>query len=262
MLTIRPVRSVLAAAYWIFAILIMPPLWVIALLIHALAWPFDRRRVALHLWGGIWGGLYVWLNPVWRCRYSGREHLPWRGAAVIVANHASLVDILVLYALLRPFKWVSKAELGKVPFVGWMLWLNDYVLVKRGDRDSIRAMLDHCRRHLAAGSPLLLFPEGTRTLDGRLQAFKEGGFKLAMESKVPVIPVAVKGTYDALPKTGIVFRRMDCRVQVLPPLDPSRFASPAELRDAAREAIAAALGEGPAGAAAPRADAASARSAP
>jgi 1-acyl-sn-glycerol-3-phosphate acyltransferase len=261
MLTIRPVRSVLAAAYWIFAILIMPPLWVIALLIHALAWPFDRRRVALHLWGGIWGGLYVWLNPVWRCRYSGREHLPWRGAAVIVANHASLVDILVLYALLRPFKWVSKEENFKVPFVGWNMTLNGYVRLARGDRKSIRQMMERSLALLRQGAPLLIFPEGTRTLDGRLQAFKEGGFKLAMESRVPVIPVAVKGTYHALPKTGIVFRRMDCRVQVLPPLDPSRFASAAELRDAAREAIAAALGESPAGAAA-RADATSARSAP
>jgi 1-acyl-sn-glycerol-3-phosphate acyltransferase len=242
------VRTVFAAAYWIFAILLMPPLWVVAMLIHVVAWPFDRRRVALHLFGGFWGGLYVWLNPIWRCRYAGREHLPWRGAAVIVANHASLVDILVLYALLRPFKWVSKAELGRVPFVGWMLWLNDYVLVRRGDRDSIRRMLDHCHRHLAAGSPLLLFPEGTRTRDGRLQAFKEGGFKLAIDHRVPVIPVAVRGTYDALPKTGIVFGRMDCRVEVLPPLDPAAFASAAELRDAARAAIAAALGEAPAAA--------------
>lgn len=238
-------RTLFAAAYWVFAILLMPFLWAIALVVHALAWPFDRRRVALHLFGGVWAGLYVWLNPIWRCRYSGREHLPWRGGAVIVANHASLVDILVLYALLRPFKWVSKAELGKVPFVGWMLWLNDYVLVRRGDRESIRLMLDRCRRHLAAGSPVLLFPEGTRTLDGHLQVFKEGGFKLAMEQGVPVIPVAVQGTFDALPKTGMVFRRMDCRVHVLPPLEPSRFRSPSDLRDAAREAIAAALGESP-----------------
>lgn len=244
----RAVQTAFAALYWAFAVLIMPPLWILALLIHALAWPFDRRRVVLHLFGGFWGSLYVWLNPIWRFRVTGREHLPWKGAAVIVANHASLVDILVLYGLFRPFKWVSKAELGRVPFVGWMLWLNDYVLVKRGDRESIKHMLDHCRRHLAAGSPLLMFPEGTRTPDGRLQPFKEGGFKLAAEHGVPVIPVAVAGTFDALPKTGLVFGRMDCRVTVLPPLDPARFATPGALRDAAHAAIGAALGhaQGPA----------------
>jgi len=241
-----PVRRALATLfstlYWLVAVALMPPLWALALLIHAVTWPFDRRRVALHLFGGFWGGLYVWLNPIWRCRITGKEHLPWRGAAVIVANHASLVDILVLYMLLRPFKWVSKAELGRVPFVGWMLWLNDYVLVQRGDRQSIRTMIDHCNRHLSAGSPLLLFPEGTRTLDGNLLPFKEGGFKLAVEHGVPVIPVAVSGTFEAFPKTGLVFGRMDCRIQVLPPLDPARFASVGALRDAARESIAAAQG--------------------
>jgi len=238
------VRTVLSLLYWVFAVLIMPPLWILALLIHALAWPFDRRRVALHLFGGFWGSLYVWLNPVWRFRVTGREHLPWQGAAVIVANHSSLIDILVLYGLFRPFKWVSKAELGRVPFVGWMLWLNDYVLVKRGDRESIRHMLDHCRRHLAAGSPLLMFPEGTRTPDGRLQPFKEGGFKLALEHRVPVIPVAVAGTYHALPKSGLLLGPMDCQVTVLPPIDSTRFASAADLRDAAQAAVAQALGQG------------------
>jgi len=240
-----PVRTAFSALYWLLAVAIMPILWVIAMVIHVLAWPFDRRRVALHLWGCIWGGLYVWMNPIWRCRITGKQHLPWRGAAVIVANHASLADILVLYMLLRPFKWVSKAELGRVPFVGWMLWLNDYVLVQRGDRESIRGMIDHCNRHLSAGSPLLLFPEGTRTLDGKLLPFKEGGFKLAREHGVPVIPVAVSGTYAAFPKTGLKFGRMDCRIQVLPPIDSTRFATVGALRDAARDAIAVALGEQP-----------------
>jgi len=237
------VRTVFSALYWLLAVAIMPPMWVVAMAIHLVTWPFDRRRVVLHLWGCTWGGLYIWLNPIWRIRVTGRKHLPWRGAAVIVANHASLVDICALYSLLRPFKWVSKAELGRVPFVGWMLWLNDYVLVQRGDRHSIRNMIDHCKKHLQAGSPLLLFPEGTRTLDGKLLPFKEGGFKLAKEHGVPVIPVAVSGTFVAFPKTGLAFGRMDCRIQVLAPIDSARFESVGALRDAARDAIAVALGE-------------------
>lgn len=238
-----PVRAIFASLYWVFAVLVMPPLWAVAMVIGIFTLPFDRRRIALHLWGCFWGSFYVYANPIWRFRVEGREHLPWKGAAVIVANHSSLVDILVLYGLYRPFKWVSKAELGRVPFVGWMLWINDYVLVRRGDRDSIRDMLEHCRRHLSNGCPLLLFPEGTRTLDGKLLPFKEGGFKLAREAGVPVIPVAVSGTYDAFPKTGLVFGRMDCRIQVLEPIDSVSCASVAELRDRARQAIAGALGQ-------------------
>jgi 1-acyl-sn-glycerol-3-phosphate acyltransferase len=230
--------------YWSFAVLVMPPLFAVALVIWLLTLPFDRRKVLLHLFSCFWGSLYVWCSPIWRFRVQGRDRLPWHGGAVIVANHASLVDILVLYGLFRPFKWVSKAELGRVPFVGWVLRLNDCVLVRRGDRESIRQMMQESRAHLAAGSPLLLFPEGTRTLDGRLQPFKDGGFKLAVEAGVPVIPVAVKGTYQALPKTGLMLRKsMDCRIEVLEPIDPKGFGSVAEVREAARAAIARALGE-------------------
>jgi 1-acyl-sn-glycerol-3-phosphate acyltransferase len=235
---------IFSVLYWTFAVLVMPPLFAGALAIWLVTLPFDRRKVLLHLFSCFWGSLYVWCNPIWRFRVHGRERLPWRGAAVIVANHASLVDILVLYGLFRPFKWVSKAELGRVPFVGWVLRLNDCVLVRRGDRESIRQMMEESRAHLADGSPLLLFPEGTRTLDGRLQPFKDGGFKLAAETGAPVIPVAVAGTFEALPKTGPWLRkRMDCKVEVLEPLDPRAHRSVAELREAAHAAIARALGE-------------------
>jgi 1-acyl-sn-glycerol-3-phosphate acyltransferase len=177
-------------------------------------------------------------------RFEGRERIPWRSSAVIVANHLSTVDILVLYGFFRPFKWVAKAELFKVPFVGWNMVINDYVRINRGATDSVRAMLRSCRRHLAAGSSLLIFPEGTRSADGLLQPFKEGAFRLAMDARVPVIPVALSGTYETLPKQGILIRRrMDAVVKVLEPLDPARFESARALRDAAREAIARALGE-------------------
>ena len=210
--------------------------------VFAVTAAFDRRRVALHLYSCFWGSFYVYLNPLWRCRVTGRERLPWRGAAVIVANHLSLVDIVVLYGLYRPFKWVSKSSLFKVPFLGWNMALNDYVPVTRGAADSVRRMLAHCRRHLAAGSPLLLFPEGTRSATGALQPFKDGAFRLAREAGVPVIPVALSGTYESIPKHGVVMRsRMDARVEILEPIDSGAFPDDAALRDAARAAIAGAL---------------------
>ncbi|HSN91628.1 MAG TPA: lysophospholipid acyltransferase family protein [Anaeromyxobacteraceae bacterium] len=249
-----PVHAVLwlfSAVYWIFAVAAMPPLMAVAVAIFLATVAFDRRRVALHLYSCFWGSFYVWMNPLWRVSFAGRSKIPWRGPAVLVANHLSLLDILVLYGLFRPFKWVAKAELFRVPFVGWTLALNDYVAIRRGDRESIRSMMEHCRRHLDAGTPVLIFPEGTRSQDGRLQAFKDGAFRLAFQAGVPVIPVVVSGTGDALPKHGLALRgRMDARVTVLDPLAPSGYASAAELRDAARAAVAAALPEaGPAPAA-------------
>lgn len=235
---------VLSAIYWGYVVVTMPLLYLGALVVFLVTVPFDRRRVALHMYSCAWATLYVVSNPLWRARVHGRSRLPWRGPAVIVANHLSMLDILVLYGLFRPFKWVSKAELFRVPVVGWNMVINDYVRIWRGDRDSVRRMMAHCRAHLSRGTPVLLFPEGTRALDGRLQRFKDGAFRLAYEAKVPLVPVALTGTYEALPKHGLVIRgRMDARVEVLEPLDPAAFESADALRDAARAAIAAALPE-------------------
>jgi len=249
-------------AYWGFAVLTMPVFFAGALLVFLVTFPLDRRRVALHLYGCFWASFYVYANPLWRNRVIGREKLPWKAAAVIVANHLSLADILVLYGLYRPFKWVSKESLFRIPFVGWNMTLNGYVPLRRGAADSVRRMMARCEELLEMGAPVLLFPEGTRSDIGELRGFKDGAFRLAMQARVPVIPVAISGTHEALPKHGVVLRsRVDCVVEVLDPIDTARFESSEALRDAAWEAIAASLrrrgrpvGEGPAPA--PRARAA------
>jgi 1-acyl-sn-glycerol-3-phosphate acyltransferase len=156
---------------------------------------------------------------------EGRQHLPWRGGAVLVSNHASLADILVLFGLWRPFKWVSKASNFRIPFIGWNMRLNRYVPLVRGDKESIAAMVKACDAWLARGVPVLLFPEGTRSPDGQVKAFKDGAFRMATERQVPLIPITLSGTGDVLPKHGWVLRgTARCRVRVLPPVDPRTFA--------------------------------------
>ncbi len=238
----RVVLRVFSAVYWGFVVLVMPPLFAGQLLVFlATAW-FDRRRIALHMYSCAWATFYVVMNPLWRLRVEGRDRIPWKGPAVLVANHLSLLDILVVYALFRPFKWVAKAELFRLPFLGWNMMLNDYVRIRRGDPESVRKMMEHCRRHLARGTPVLLFPEGTRSRDGRLQAFKDGAFRLAHDAGCPVIPIAVSGTGEVLPKHGLVLRRrMRASVRVLSPIPASEHATSDALREAARAAIIAAL---------------------
>ena len=235
-------RAAFTFLYWAFVAVTMPVFFVGAVLVFLVTWTFDRRRVLLHLYSCFWGSFYVYMNPLWRSRVLGRGKLPWRGPAVIVANHASLLDILLLYGLYRPFKWVSKSSNFRLPIVGWNMWLNGYVPLTRGAADSVRRMMSRCEELLAMGAPVLLFPEGTRTATGALQPFKDGAFRLATQAGVPLIPVAVHGTFDALPKHGLVLHnRMDAVVEVLDPLDPRTFESVEALRDAARAAIAAAL---------------------
>jgi 1-acyl-sn-glycerol-3-phosphate acyltransferase len=233
---------VFSVLFWAFIVLTCPVFFAGALLVWLVTLPFDRRRVALHLYSSAWASFYVYICPLWRLRVLHRGRLPWRGPAVLVANHASLIDILVLFALFRPFKFVSKQEIFKVPVIGWNMRLNRYVPLVRGSGASVRRMMELCDGHLAAGSPLMIFPEGTRTTDGSLQKFKNGAFDLAARHGVPVYPIVVHGTRRALPREGFVLRdHIRARVEVLPPLLPADFPDVNALRDATREAIAAGL---------------------
>jgi 1-acyl-sn-glycerol-3-phosphate acyltransferase len=231
-------------AYWVFIILSCIPFFAIALVLFVVTFPFDRRRVVLHLFSCFWGAFYIYANPIWHLRVEGREKLPWRGPAVLVANHASLIDVVVLFSLYRPFKWVSKAGNFKLPFIGWNMSLNGYVPLVRGSpRSAVRAIKE-CRRLLRLGAPVLIFPEGTRTMTGELQDFKDGAFFLAAKLGCPVVPIAVHGTGDVLPKNGAVLRKkMYARIEVLDPIAPGELGK-VGLRNAARAAIAAALERG------------------
>jgi 1-acyl-sn-glycerol-3-phosphate acyltransferase len=236
----------ISALFWAIVVLTCPVFFLGAAVVWALTVPFDRRRIVLHLYTSAWGVFYVYVNPLWRLRTSGRELLPWHGGAVLVANHTSLVDILALFSLFRPFKWVAKASLFKVPLLGWNMHLNGYVPLIRGGGTRVRAMMARCGNLLRAGVPVFFFPEGSRSADGQLGPFKMGAFTLATDCQVPVYPIAVWGARDALPKHGLTFRqRAYLRVQVLPALLPADHPTATELRDATHRALAEALAVSP-----------------
>jgi 1-acyl-sn-glycerol-3-phosphate acyltransferase len=134
----------------------------------------------------------------------------------MVANHQSLLDILILFRLFVHFKWVSKIENFRLPFIGWNMRLNRYIELRRGDKVSIAQMLKASAGALAEGNSIMMFPEGTRSVDGRLRSFKHGAFTLAQQTGCPILPIVVHGTARALPKKGIVLRgRHPIRIQVL-----------------------------------------------
>ncbi|MCW2606171.1 MAG: 1-acyl-sn-glycerol-3-phosphate acyltransferase [Frankiales bacterium] len=220
--------------FWGFLVLSSVLLFPVALVLWAVTKPFDRRTRALHQFTCFWASLYTWLNPWWPVRVTGREDIPAE-PCVLVANHLSLLDILVLFRLFTPFVWVSKAENFKVPFIGWNMHLNGYIPLRRGDRASVLVMLEKCERALRGGTPVMMFPEGTRSQDGVLRPFKAGAFDLALRVGVPVVPVVVTGTGTALPKRGFVLRgRHEIGVQVLAPVRPRPDETPEELADRVR----------------------------
>lgn len=201
---------------------------------------FDRRRRWFHLLTVcFWGWAVYAFNPFWSLRVEGREKLPMDGRAVIVPNHDSLADILVCGALFRPFKFVSKESVFKVPVLGWAMRMLDYIPLRRGDRESVVAMMQACRDTLNNEHPVLLFPEGTRSEDGALRPFKDGAFQLAVETNSPVFPVVLAGTRDALPKHGFVAPlESHVRMRVLDPVYPAEFGNNVErLREHVRTVI-------------------------
>jgi 1-acyl-sn-glycerol-3-phosphate acyltransferase len=161
----------------------------------------------------------VRLNPLWSVAVEGRERLVSGGPFVLVVNHQSLADLIVMCFLHHPTKFLGKASLFGVPVFGWALQIAGEVPVERGDRSSGSRALRELSRWLDRGVSVCLFPEGTRSADGGIAPFKMGAFKLAIETSRPVAPVVISGAHALLPKHSLVFeQRAEIRVRVLPPI--------------------------------------------
>ncbi|MEM9173986.1 MAG: lysophospholipid acyltransferase family protein [Myxococcota bacterium] len=241
-------RATLSVFFWGFILASSLVLFPLAVLIFLLTAPFDRRRVVLHRFTSFWASLYTWLNPVWNVTIHGRDRLHEAGPAVVVANHLSLLDILVMFRLQSHFKWVSKVENFRVPLIGWNMTLCGYIPLRRGTRASVMAMMRACDDALAQGSSIVMFPEGTRSASGRLRAFKPGAFEIAQRNAVPIQPLVIRGTGDALPKRGFVLQgRHAISIEILdviPPEDVEKT-EPEVMMDRVRERIADALASQP-----------------
>ncbi len=241
-------RVVLSLVFWTFLTLSSIALFPVALLIWAVTSPFDRRRVLLHRFTCFWASLYTWLNPAWPVTLLGRELVRPDVAYVMVANHLSFLDILVLFRLRVHFKWVSKIENFRVPLIGWNMSLNRYIKLVRGRRESVLAMMRECERTLLDGNSIMMFPEGTRSPNGRLRRFRDGAFELALRTRSPILPIVLQGTADALPKRGFVLRgRHAIRITVLDEIPYDDFAteSTETLTERVHDLIAAHLGDAP-----------------
>ena len=180
-------RQIGSVVFWLFVVISSIPLTAIAFVIWLVTMPFDKRRVVLHRFTCFWASLYTWTNPAWPVTITGREHIEAGRTYVLVANHLSLLDILVLFRLFKDFKWVSKAEIFKVPGVGWNMRWNKYIPLKRGERESIAEMMAASEETLRSGSSIMIFPEGTRSKTGELKDFKRGAFDMARDTDCAIV---------------------------------------------------------------------------
>ncbi len=186
--------------------------------------PFDRERTATH-WLLVWQSVILARAlPVWKVEISGLERISRDTTYVFISNHQSMLDIILLNCIRQRYKWISKVENEKVPFIGWYLKMARYITVNRGDDDSKAKMLEESLACLKRGISIIIFPEGTRSRDGEIGFFKRGAFQLAMQAGVPLLPVLIDGTGEILPKHGLVLGDgYRIRIKVFDPVMPGQF---------------------------------------
>ena len=168
------------------------------------------------------GRSMTYLNPFWDVKVEGTPPDNPRNPYVVVGNHLSQGDPPVVSRLPWEMKWVAKKELFDLPVAGWLLRLSGDICVDRNDPASRSRVIDKARHYIDHKCSVMFFPEGTRSRDGRVHQFANGAFRLALDAGVPVLPIVIDGTQEALPKHSLRFRTNPetMRVKVLPPVDP------------------------------------------
>jgi 1-acyl-sn-glycerol-3-phosphate acyltransferase len=200
----------------IIALILLTVVYAIVVMLHMLLWRNDDVFYAYaRSWSRMvlrWAGVKVVLH--------GREHIVPGERYIYASNHASMFDIPVILAEVPDnVRIMYKKELERVPIFGWSLALSPFIAIDRGKKRQAAAVLDEVTATLRQGSSVLVFPEGTRSPDGRLQEFRRGAFSLAVKSARPIVPVAMTGTASILPKGTRSLRGGTVHLHLFAPMD-------------------------------------------
>jgi 1-acyl-sn-glycerol-3-phosphate acyltransferase len=176
---------------------------------------------------------------------EGEENIP-AGACLFMANHTSAVDpVAVFVAIPRRIAFLAKQELFRIPLIGWAMRMAGFIAVDRSSREAAAASADAAAEQLRAGASMVIYPEGTRSSNGKLLPFKRGGFLMAIRAGRPIVPMTITGAERALPKGEMWIRPGEIRLHFHPPIDVSEYAEAdrEKLLLRVREVIASGLSE-------------------
>lgn len=227
--------------YRIYQLLIMLPLMLVATFVTAIVTAIGSICFGGRWWGYyppmLWSRIMLALTMV-SISVKGRENISPRQSYVFVSNHQGAYDIFAIYGYLgHNFRWMMKKSLEKIPLVGWACRRAGQIFVDNKTPHGIRQTMQQAEAQLSHGMSLVVFPEGARTLNGRLGRFKRGAYTLAQEFGLPVVPITLDGPFDIMPRTGKVPRYGHINLTIHPAVDPSD----PNLIDLTREAIASSL---------------------
>ena len=170
----------------------------------------------------LWGRLFSWLSFV-NVKVIGREHLEKGRSYLFVANHQGAYDIFACYGWLgHDFRWMMKQSLRNIPFVGMACAALKQIFVDNSSVQGIKRTMRDAEKELNKGMSLVVFPEGSRSRNGKMGRFKKGAFKLAIEFNLPVVPVTIDGSYDVMPRTAIAPRPGVIHLTIHEPIFPGK----------------------------------------
>jgi 1-acyl-sn-glycerol-3-phosphate acyltransferase len=184
-----------------------------------ITYPFNRKGKGGHYYARLWGKVALFANRV-KVKIEGIEHLNGKGPYIFMSNHQGYYDVFALLGYLPyQFKWLVKKELFSIPFFGWTMAAAGYISLDReGTRQTVKAM-NKAAQKIRDGMSVVIFPEGSRSPDGSIQPFKKGGFTLAIKSKVPIVPIAISGSRDIMPKDKLTAASGEIRMFVDYPIE-------------------------------------------
>ena len=204
---------------WIIVMPIMVVITIMTALITIIGCFLGNHRVWGYYPGLIWSRLFCLISLV-RIEVRGREKLDRSTSYVFVANHQGAYDIFLIYGYLgHKFKWMMKSSLRRIPFVGAACAAAGFILVDRSGK-GLRETLAAAEKILTGGMSLVVFPEGSRTPDGKIHRFKKGAYQIADDLSLPVVPLTIDGSYRVLSKNSKLIRPGKIVLTVHDPIFP------------------------------------------
>lgn len=197
--------------------------------------PFDRSGDTVVTLARLWSRALLWTAAV-PLRVTFHGQLDRKQPYVFMANHLSTVDIWALFvALPVKIRFIAKKQLGRIPIFGWAMAAGRFIFIDRQNPLAARRSIDQAAQRIRSGSSVAIFPEGTRSRDGHLGPFKKGGFHLAIQSGVPIVPVGIRGAHEVMPRGSLILRRGPVTLEIGQPI-PTASLSIAD-RDALLERV-------------------------
>ena len=222
---------------WTAYILLFLLFFVIISIVYVLTFPFDRYKKITNRILGMMAWCMMHVSPGWKINLSGVEKFNPDESTIFIANHESFMDIPLAYQLPWKMKWVVKRSMSYIPVMGWLVILTGHLTINRESSSALKK-LANLVTPIKDKVPVMIFPEGTRSLDGTIKAFKNGAFLLAMEHGFKIQPIAIEGAYEALASGSKLFNpSCTFNLSVLDSIDPQNFESMTALKDYARNKI-------------------------